>query len=107
VRVQHQYPGDDGKDGVTEQVYVMRHFLTVAFDHSLQLFDFFGGRLALQVTVEAVGDRQHTENEIDTDIHDATMLTELAAKQYRRFDLAAGITRAGTFLATAIRLRRS
>ena len=86
VREQHQYPGDDGQDGVTEQVDGMRHFLTVAFDHGLQLFDFFGGRLALHVTVEAVGDRQNTENEIETDIHNTAILTELGGKQYRRFE---------------------
>ena len=67
----------------------MPHFLTVALDHDLQLFDAFRRGFALIKAVQPVEDGEHAENEIDTDIHGPAMVTQLTGKQYRGIGPAA------------------
>ena len=61
----------------------MRHFFTIAFDQRLQFFDFFGRDLSLVKTIQAIGDREHPDDKIDTDIHNPAILTQLIDEQYR------------------------
>ena len=55
----------------------MSHVFTIAIDHRLQLFDIFRRHLSLHQAVQAINNRQHPENKIDTDIHNATIVTQL------------------------------
>jgi len=80
----------------------MAHFFPIAFNHGLQFFDSFGCRFALHVAVEAVGDRQHSKNEIKADTHNTSMVTELDCKLYRRFQADCGIVQEGDFLTGAV-----
>ncbi len=73
---------------MTEQVDGMTHFFTIAFDHRLQFIDIFGCDLSLDEAVQAINNRQHSENYIDTDIHNPRIITQLKDEQYRDFEQA-------------------
>ena len=81
MRVQQQQTGDDGHYRVTEQVNGMPHFFTVAFDHGLQFFDAFGCCFAPVIRIQAVGNREHTDNEVKTHIHNAAMIPQPLAER--------------------------
>ncbi len=61
----------------------MTHFFTIALDHRLQFFDFFRCDLSLDKAIQAINNRQHPENKIDTDIHNPTIVTQLNGEQYK------------------------
>ena len=67
---------------MTEQVDGMTHFFTIALDHHLQFFDILWCDLSLDKTIQAINNRQHPENIIDTDIHNPTIITQLNGQQY-------------------------
>jgi len=62
------------------------HFLTITLYHRLQFFDFFRRRLSLDEAIQAINNRQHPENKIDTDIHNSTIVTQLNGEQYREIE---------------------
>ena len=66
----------------------MTHFFTIAFDHRLQFFDIFRCDLSLDEAIQAIKNRQHPENKIDTDIHNPGIVTQLKGEQYREFEQA-------------------
>jgi hypothetical protein len=41
--------------------------------------------LSLDKAIQAINNRQHPDNKIDTDIHNPTILTQLNAEQYKEF----------------------
>ncbi len=80
---QHQ-PGKNGEYCVTEQVNRISHFFTIAFDHDLQLGNIFRRSLALIKAVQAVSNRQHPKNKIQTEIRHPRIVTQSINKQYCR-----------------------
>ncbi len=73
---------------MTEQVDGMTHFFTIAFDHRLQSSDIFRSVLSLDEAIQAINNRQHSENYIDTDIHNPGIITQLEDEQYRELEQA-------------------
>ena len=86
VSEQQQQARNNGQYRITEQVDGMPHFFTIALDHRLQVFDFFRRRLSLDETIQAINNRQHPENKIDTDIHNSNIVTQLNGEQYREIE---------------------
>jgi len=80
---QQQQAGNNGEYCITEQVDGMSHFFTIALNHRLQFFDILRRDLSLDKAIQAINNRQHTDNKIDTDIHNPTILTQLNAEQYK------------------------
>ncbi len=60
----------------------MPHFFTIALDHRLQFYDIFGRDLSLDKAIQAINDRQHADDKIDTDIHNLVILTQLIGEPY-------------------------
>jgi hypothetical protein len=81
VGEQQQQAGNYREYRVTEQVNGMAHFFTISLDHRLQFLDFFGRLLSLDKAVQAINDRQHPENEVDTDVHIQAMVTQPGTEQ--------------------------
>ena len=80
---QQQQAGNNGEYRITEQVDGMTHFFTIALDHHLQFCDILRCDLSLHKAIQAINNRQHPDNKIDTDIHNPTILTQLDAEQYK------------------------
>jgi hypothetical protein len=81
--VQQQQAGNNGEYCITEQVDGMSHFFTIALDHRLQFFDILRCDLSLDKAIQAINNRQHPDNKIETDIHNPAILTQLKAEQYK------------------------
>ena len=59
------------------------HFFTITLDQRLQFFDFLGCDLSLDITIDAINDRQHPDNKIDFTHHNLAMVTQLDGEQYQ------------------------
>ncbi len=64
----------------------MSHFFSVALDHGLQFFDISRRDLSLHKAVQTVNNRQHSDNKIETDIHNAAIVTQLGGEPYKVSD---------------------
>jgi len=60
----------------------MTHFFTISLDHRLQFIDFLRCDLSLDKAIQAINNRQHPDNKIDTDIHNPAIVTQLNVEQY-------------------------
>jgi len=61
----------------------MTHFFTIALDHRLQFIDILRCDLSPDKAIQAINNRQHPDNKIDTDIHNPTIVTQLNGEQYK------------------------
>ena len=64
----------------------MPHFFTIALDHRLQLYDFLRRRLSLDEAIQTINNRQQSENQINTDIHNSSMVTHFNGEFLRIVD---------------------
>jgi hypothetical protein len=68
---------------MAEHVNGMTHFFAIALNHRLQLFDILRCDLSLDKPIQAITNRQHPDNQSNTEIHNTTIVTQLSYELYK------------------------